>query len=275
MLIELLQRMEFAAGPDLIDLLHAVGQLMERLTGEDDIIIVRRPDGFRKPPAAHVFRILIDKHDAVRKSAQPVLPVCIRLERHARLIAGKLHPAALLQAGIGRDHIEERGLAGAAVALDHGNVPRQLQVIPHPTVTDLDRMLSVHAASHILAGQKDKFPHIVRDLPIVHDPDLEFVFAKIHDMAEIDDLLLFLCHLQQPFGAVVAALGGVEHMPAVLIDEDERLHAAGKLRRRDWPQHGTLDQIGTFHLGLIHIADHLHRERVRDPLILVGMLEVS
>ena len=93
-------------------------------------------------------------------------------------------------------------------------------------------------------------------------------------MVEVHDHLAALRNLKQPLCTVVAAGGGIKDMLPVEPHEHERFNATREGKRRDASKNGALDDTCRDNLRLIDVTNHLDGERVRDPRVAIGVLEV-
>ena len=94
-------------------------------------------------------------------------------------------------------------------------------------------------------------------------------------MAQVDRDIFFLSEAQQPRCTVVAARRGVEGFFGDVLDEDERLDAAREPERRDFSEHGTVDDAARDDGGFVDVLDYLRDRWRRQPRVLVDVFEID
>lgn len=112
------------------------------------------------------------------------------------------------------------------------------------------------------------------DLPRVGHLGGEPAAAKVHEVVQIDGDVLLSGDAQDPVGAVVSAIGGVEDARRLEVHEQEGLCAAGELLGRNDAQNLGLYGIGAKHHALVNGFDDSLGKRVLEPLGRVCVVEV-
>lgn len=114
----------------------------------------------------------------------------------------------------------------------------------------------------------------MNDLPRVGHLGGEPASAKVHEVIQIDGDVLLGGDAQDPVGAVVSAIGGVEDARRLEVHEQEGLCAAGELLGRNDVQNLGLYGVGPHHHTLVDRLDDSLDKRVLKPLGRVRVVEV-
>ena len=114
----------------------------------------------------------------------------------------------------------------------------------------------------------------MNDLPRIGHLGGEPTAAKVHEVVQIDGDVLLGGDAQDPVGAVVPAVGGVEDARRLEVHEQKGLCAAGELLGRNDAQNLGLYGIGTHHHALVDGLDDSLGKRVLKPLGRVRVVEV-
>ena len=114
----------------------------------------------------------------------------------------------------------------------------------------------------------------MNDLPRVGHLGGEPATAKVHEVVEVDGDVLLGGDAQDPVGAVVSAVGGVEDARRLEVHEQEGLCATGEPLGRNDAQNLGLYGVGPHHHTLVNGLDDSLGKRVLKPLGRVRIIEV-
>ena len=130
---------------DLIDLCHAVGQLVQVFPRDQQEIIAAVAYGPGKSRRPQKSAPLIDNDDGIFrffKFRLPVRPV----QSYERAGGGNGDAAGFAERGVFTDHVVKRRFAGAAVPRKHRDVPPEGKGVRIPAVSDADLPFTFHGA---------------------------------------------------------------------------------------------------------------------------------
>lgn len=105
-------------------------------------------------------------------------------------------------------------------------------------------------------GHGHELRHRVRDLTRVEDLYREATPSEVHDVPQVDGDIPPARNLENPVRAVVSARRRFEDPLGHVVDEQQRLDAAGEVRRRDEAERPAPDEALAEHLRPVDGLDH-------------------